>query len=351
MMTHGYDSIDLVYCCFSWMSSSPIGCAEELYMKQPPGFVHPDFPSYHGKLDKALYGLKQAPCDWYSRLSDKLPLLVFSPSKTDISLFHYKKGMVTIFLLIYVDDIIIANSSSSTVAQLLNGLKYDFALKDLALLWYFLGIIEVSRTDDGLHLSHKKYTTYILQRARMASCKLVPTPLSCSTKISAHVSTLLSIEDATKYRSIIGALQYLTLTRPNISFVVSKVCQYLHAPTSVHWTAVKRILQFLNHTMDSKFFIQRSPSTMVSAFSDAGWTGCTDDRKSRGGFAVFLGPNLISWCAKKQKTVSRSSTRLSTRQWWMPPLKSCGFKQFFESCTFHVLRVLGYGAITWGQNI
>jgi hypothetical protein len=80
-------------------------------MKQPPSFVHPDFPSYHYKLDKTLYGLKQAPHVWYSRLSDKLHSLGFSPSKADISLFHYKKGPVTIFLLIYVDDIIIASSS------------------------------------------------------------------------------------------------------------------------------------------------------------------------------------------------------------------------------------------------
>jgi hypothetical protein len=71
---------------------------------------------------------------------------------------------------------------------------------------------------------------------------------------------------------------------------------------------VKCILQFLKHTMNSAFIIWHSPSVMVSAFSDADWVGCTDDRKSTGGFAAFLGPNLISWCAKKQKTVSRSST-------------------------------------------
>jgi hypothetical protein len=183
-------------------------------------------------------------------------------------------------------------------AQLLNALKDDFALKDPGPLRYFLGI-EVSQTDDGLHLSQKKYTANILQRAEMASCKPAPTPLSCSTKISAQVGTRISTEDATKYRSIVCALQYLTLTRPNISFAVNKVCQYLHAPTSVHWTTVKGILRFLNHIMDSTFFIRCSPPMMVSVFSNMDWAGCTDDRKSTGGFAIFLGPNLISWCAKK----------------------------------------------------
>jgi hypothetical protein len=88
------------------------------------------------------------------------------------------------------------------------------------------------------------------------------------------------------------------------------VCQYLHAPTTVHWTAVKRILWFLKHTMNSAFIVRCSLSIMVSAFSDVDWAGCTGDKKSTGGFAVFLGPNLISWCAKKQKTVSRSSTEV-----------------------------------------
>jgi hypothetical protein len=112
----------------------------------------------------------------------------------------------------------------------------------------------------------------------------------------------------TKYRSMVGALQHLTLTRPDISFSVNKVCQYLHSPTTSHMTTVKRILRFLQHTIDFGLHIRRSPSSMANAFSDADWVGCIEDRKFTGGFAVFLGHNLISWCAKKQKIVSRSST-------------------------------------------
>jgi histone deacetylase 1/2 len=98
------------------------------------------------------------------------------------------------------------------------------------------------------------------------------------------------------------------MTRPDISFAVNKVCQYLHAPTVLHWTAVKRILRYLQYTMDLGMRIGKSPSTLVSAFSDADWAGCSDDRRSTGGFAVYFGPNLISWSARKQATVSRSST-------------------------------------------
>lgn len=104
-----------------------------------------------------------------------------------------------------------------------------------------------------------------------------------------------------------GGLQYLTLTRLDIAFAVNKVCQYLKCPTTSHYTAVKRILRYVSGTLHLGLKIA-SLSSVVSAFSDADWTGCSDDRKSTGGFAIFYGSNLISWHTKKQATVSRSST-------------------------------------------
>jgi hypothetical protein len=126
-------------------------------------------------------------------------------------------------------------------------------------------------------------------------------PLHCpQQKTISAWGEILSPEDATQYRSIVGALQYLTLIWPDISFLVNKVCQYLHSP-SVHWTAVTRILRFLKHTLGSGLHIWSSSSTMLSTFSNVDWAGSADDRKSTWGFAVLLKPNLISWCAKKQK--------------------------------------------------
>ena len=103
-------------------------------------------------------------------------------------------------------------------------------------------------------------------------------------------------------------MQYLTLTRPDISFAVNKVCQYLHAPTSAHWSIVKRIVRYVKPGMRIGLHFKRSNSSLVIAFSDADWAGCSDDRRSTGGFAIFFGSNLISWSARKQATVSRSST-------------------------------------------
>jgi hypothetical protein len=153
-----------------------------------------------------------------------------------------------------VDDIIITSFSSSAVEALLRDLKSDFVLKDLGPLSYFLGI-EVKEATDGICLSQIKYNTDLLQRIGMLSYKLTITPLSSTGKLSVHEGEVLSPEDATRYQSIIGALQYLTLTRPDISFSMNKVRQYLQSPTTIHWTAVKMILCFLKHTLGTGLHI------------------------------------------------------------------------------------------------
>jgi hypothetical protein len=150
-------------------------------------------------------------------------------------------------MLVYVDDIIIASSSDQGTKVLLQDLQKKFALKDLSNLHYFLGI-DVTKMNDGLLLSQEKYASDLLKRVGMARCKPIATPLSTSEKLSLHQGTPLGANDATNYRSGVGALQYLILTRPDIAFHVNKVCQFLHAPTTIHWSTVKRILRYIKHT-------------------------------------------------------------------------------------------------------
>jgi len=221
---------------------------EEVYMNQPPGYISKSHPNYVCKLDKALYGLKQAPRAWYARLCNRLEELGFVPSKADTSLFYYNHGQHRVFVLVYVDDIIVASSSQEATEALLKNLQKEFALKDLGDLHFFLGI-EVKRTTDGLLLSQGRYAADILARSGMDKARVVDTPLSTSEKLSVTDGQRLGEEDSTRYRSLVGALQYLTLTRPDLSFAVNKVCQFLHAPTSVHWSAVKRILRYVKGTL------------------------------------------------------------------------------------------------------
>jgi histone deacetylase 1/2 len=142
----------------------------------------------------------------------------------------------------------------------------------------------------------------------MIYCKPTSTPLPAAEKLSRFDGNPLGVEDSTRYRSIVGALQYPTLTRPDLAFSVDKVCQFLHAPTTTHWTSVKRILRYVKFTVDVGLTIPKRNSLSISAFSDADWAGSIDDRRSTGGFTVFFGSSLISWSARKQATVARSST-------------------------------------------
>jgi len=264
---------------------------EDVYMAQPPGFNHFSYPHHVCKLQKAIYGLKQAPRAWFSRLSGKLLQLGFVGSKADSSLFIYRTAAITMFLLIYVNDIIIVSSVPAAITELLQLLGTKFAVKDLGSLHYFLGI-EVIPVKDGLLLSQQKYIRDLLNKTNMADAKPVSSPMSSSSALSTFTGD--PMEDLSLYRSTVGSLQYLSLTRPDLAFAVNRVCQFMHRPTKLHWQAVKRILRYLKHSITHGLLLHKNSSTSIQAYSDADWAGCPDDRHSTGAYCVFLGTNLIS---------------------------------------------------------
>jgi histone deacetylase 1/2 len=247
----------------------------------------------------------------------KLQDFGFLPSKADTSLFLYNKFGVTIFVLIYVDDIIVISSSDHAISALLKDLNAHFAIKDLGDLHFFLGI-EVKRTADSLLLTQAKYAHDLLAKVGMLGCKSAPTPLSPSEQLSLHEGTPLGPEDSSQYISIVGALQYLTLTRPDLSFLVNKVYQYLHAPATAHWTAAKCILRYVKNTSQLGITFRKSSSTLLSAFSDADWAGCIEDRRSTGGFAIFIGPNLVYGLLASKIQCLVLALKLNTKLWRMP---------------------------------
>jgi hypothetical protein len=145
----------------------------------------------------------------------------------------------------------------------------------------------------------------------MNGCNPVHTPVDTAGKLSTEDGDLL--EDPTFYRSLAGALQYLTFTRPDISYAVQQVCMFMHAPRTTHFLALKRILRYLKGTLDLGILMKPSTHSTLVAYSDADWAGCPDTRRSTSGYCVFFGDNLLSWSSKRQSVVSRSSAEAEYR--------------------------------------
>ncbi|KAB2617188.1 hypothetical protein D8674_013057 [Pyrus ussuriensis x Pyrus communis] len=192
---------------------------EDVYMRQPAGFVDPQYPNYVCKLQRSIYGLKQAPQAWFHRFSEFLLQLGFQASPCDYSLFVYNHSGVYLILLIYVDDILLTGNSSRQMTCLINKLGTLFSMKDLGPLHYFLGV-EVKYVADQMHLSQAKYALDLLQRTKFWDAKSISTPVSCGQKLSAYDGEAYDSLDL--YRSVVGALQYLTITRPDLSYAVNQ---------------------------------------------------------------------------------------------------------------------------------
>jgi histone deacetylase 1/2 len=150
---------------------------EEVYMRRPLGFIDSANPHHLCRLDKSLYGLKQAPRTWHARLGAALRAFGFVPSIADSSLFLLQRPEVTIYLLVYVDDIILISLSATADARIMTALGADFAIKDLGKLHYFLGL-EVTHHPEGLDFTQKKYSMDLLRRAGMLNCSTISTPSS-----------------------------------------------------------------------------------------------------------------------------------------------------------------------------
>lgn len=195
----------------------------------------------------------------------------------------------------------------------------------------------------------RRYILDLLGRTNMLDAKTVSTPMQTTPKLTLKDSPPLS--DASQYRSIVGSLQYLAFTRPDISYAVNRLSQFMHQPTECHWQAVKRVLRYLAGTPSHGVYMKKGSPLTLHAFTDADWAGDSDDYVSTNSYVIYLGSTPVSWSSKKQNGVARSSTKQNTEQSRTQLLKFDGYARYFKNLVSNYLSHRSYIVIMLVQRI
>ncbi|KAL5566072.1 hypothetical protein UlMin_029236 [Ulmus minor] len=256
----------------------------------------------------------------------------------------FKDSGQVIFILIYVDDMIVTGNNQVSLQVFVDKLHELFALKDLGFLHLFLGI-EVVRDASGMYLTQSKYIEDLLEKTAMLNTKPCPMPAAVGKPLVALGGE--PMKNQRLYKSIIGSLQYVTHTRPDLAFVINKLSQFLQSPTMIHWNAVKRVLRYLKGTRNMGLHIKHCDELNLSGYSDADWACSPDDKKSTAGYLVYFGDTLVSWCSKKQRVVSRSSTESEYRALAHISCEIAWLESLLGELTFSLTQT----PVTWCDNL
>ena len=278
-------------------------------MSPPPGLLRQGEDNLVCRLHKSLYGLKQASRQWFSKFSEAIRAAGYVQSRADYSLFTRIQGKSFTALLIYVDDILITGNDPVSIAAIKKFLHSQFHLKDLGDLKYFLGI-EVSSSKNGIFISQRKYALEIIKDAGLLGATPIDTPMERGLKLSDKGDLL---KDSGHYRRLVGRLIYLTVSRPDITYFVHVLSRFMHQPYKLHMEAALRVVRYLKNAPGQGLFFSSNSDFRLRAYCDSDWAGCPITRRSTTGYCVFLGPSLVSWRSKRQKTVSLSSAEAEYR--------------------------------------
>ncbi len=279
---------------------------EDIWMEQPPGY-ETGGPKMACHLNKALYGLRQAPRAWHTKLKAELERMGILATDADPSLFTlHTKNSVT-YLLVYVDDILIAGKDNSVINSVKRTLATIFDVRDLGEAALFLGMeIKRDRGKQSLSLTQERATCALLAKYDIITAKPKTTPLSVSTRLIKSDGE--SERTSQPYSELVGSLLYLSIcTRPDIAQAVGALTRYMSNPMEDHWTAAKGVLKYLAGTPSAGLTFNNGDTTIVG-FCDADYAGDLDTRRSTTGYVFVLNGGAISWSSRLQPTVAASTT-------------------------------------------
>nr|GEV18057.1 hypothetical protein [Tanacetum cinerariifolium] len=269
---------------------------EDVYVCQPEGFIDADHLSHVYKLKKALYGLKQAPRAWYDKLSKFLLENHFFKGTIDPTLFIRRFQDDILVVQVYVDDIIFGSTHPRYIQLFSDLMKSRFEMSMMGEMTFFFGL-QVNQSPCGIFINQSNYVLEILKKYGMESCDPVGTPMEIKDKLDLDQNG--TPVDATKYCSMIGALMFLTSSKPDIVHATCLCARYQAKPTEKHLKEVKRIFCYLRGTVNTGLWYTKDSGFELTRFSDADYAGCKDTFKSTSGGAQFLGEKLVSWSSKK----------------------------------------------------
>ncbi|KAL9308835.1 putative RNA-directed DNA polymerase [Arabidopsis thaliana] len=234
----------------------------------------------------------------------------FTQSYEDYSLLSLKTGDTIIHILIYVDDFIVAGNDLNAINRFKRQLHQCFHMKDLGKLKYFLGL-EVSRGPDGFCLSQRKYALDIINEVGLLGCKPSAVPIELNHKLGSAQGP--KFESPERYRRLIGRFIYLNVTRPDLTYAVHILSQFMQAPLVVHWEAALRLVRYLKESPAQGILLRSDSALQVTAYCDSDYNSCPLTQRSLSVYVVYFGDSPISWKTKKQDTVSYSSAEAEYR--------------------------------------
>ena len=272
---------------------------EEIYMKQPDGFVVKGNEHLVCKLKKSVYGLKQSSRSWNDKHLKKMG---FKQSSYDPCIYVLNSGGEIVIIAVYIDDIIIAGNTEEIVQQYIKEIAEKFDMTDMGTLHHFLAM-KITYADSGnIWIGQPTYEREVLKKFGMDNSKPVATPVEKLVKATDDDELV----DTELYQSVVGSLLYLSMkTRPDIAYAVGNVARFSSKQSKIHWIAVKRIMRYLNGTLD--YGLLHHCTDDIAGFSDADWAGDHDDRKSTPGFVFMISGAAISWNSKKHTCVALST--------------------------------------------